>query len=74
MPKSTGKYSCRWQGIIIVADQYIKYYNEGRLHSAIGYVAPLDKLLGRDKDIFNQRKLKLISATQKRIQASNEEK
>ena len=51
--------------------KYIKYYNEERLHSAIGYIAPLDKLLGREENIFTKRKLKLISAAQQRSQAYN---
>lgn len=49
--------------------EYIKYYNEIRLHSAIEYVAPLDKLLGREKDIFAKRKTKLILAAQQRSEA-----
>ena len=48
---------------------YVTYYNETRLHSAIGYVAPLDKLLGREKDIFEQRKIKLTLAAKQRSQA-----
>ncbi len=33
-----------------IAD-YIRHYNNERLHSSIGYVAPKDKLEGRDKQI-----------------------
>jgi len=29
-------------------DGYVRHYNENRLHSAIGYIAPMDKLEGRD--------------------------
>jgi transposase InsO family protein len=32
----------------LIAD-YVRRYNEVRLHSAIGYVTPADKLAGRDK-------------------------
>jgi len=51
--------------------EYIKYYNEIRLHSAIGYIAPLDKLLGNEENIFKSRKLKLTLATEKRCQVCN---
>ena len=32
--------------------EYIRHYNDVRLHSAIGYIAPKDKLNGRDTQIF----------------------
>jgi hypothetical protein len=32
--------------------EYVRRYNEVRLHGAIGYVTPADKLAGRDKEIF----------------------
>src|SRR5213075_2092686 len=35
----------------IVAD-YVVHYNSVRLHSALGYVTPQDKLTGRDAEIF----------------------
>jgi putative transposase len=41
---------------------YIRHYNEERLHSSIGYVAPKDKLEGRDKQIFKERDSKLEAA------------
>ena len=34
---------------------FIEYYNSRRLHSAIGYIAPLDKLRGKEQDIFDAR-------------------
>jgi len=34
-------------------------YNEVRLHSAIGYVTPVDKLYRREKEIFAERDRKL---------------
>jgi len=40
----------------IVSD-FVRHYNEVRLHSAIGYVTPLDKLLGREQEIFDERDL-----------------
>ena len=39
--------------------EYIRYYNEERLHSAIGYIAPKDTLFGRGKQIFKERDQKL---------------
>ena len=45
---------------------YVEHYNNVRLHSAIGYVAPRDKLEGRDKQIFSERDRKLDSAREQR--------
>ena len=45
----------------LIAD-YVRRYNEVRLHSAIGYVTPADKLAGRDKQIFVERDRKLDEA------------
>ncbi|MGZ6210347.1 MAG: IS3 family transposase [Syntrophales bacterium] len=49
-----------------IVAEYIEYYNTGRLHSAIGYIAPADKLNGRDKDIFKERAQKLEAAREQR--------
>ncbi len=56
-----------------IAD-YIRYYNDERLHSAIGYVAPRAKLDGRDKQIFTERDNKLEAAREARKQKRLEEK
>lgn len=48
--------------------EYICYYNEERLHSAIGYVAPKAKLEGREKQIFTERDQKLEAAREARKQ------
>src|SRR5262249_24062683 len=51
----------------IVAD-YVLHYNTVRLHSALGYVTPLDKLTGRDPEIFTARDRKLAEARERRRQ------
>lgn len=47
---------------------YVAHYNQIRLHSAIGYVAPLDKLEGRAEAICAQRDQKLEEARKQRQQ------
>jgi len=49
----------------IVAD-FVAYYNNVRLHSAIGYIAPQDKLEGRAEAILAERDGKLGAARQAR--------
>ena len=44
-----------------VAD-FVAHYNNNRLHSAIGYVTPNDKLQGRAEIIYAQRDVKLAAA------------
>ncbi|MFH1115357.1 MAG: hypothetical protein V1792_15710 [Pseudomonadota bacterium] len=44
----------------------MEHYNNVRLHSAIGYVAPRDKLEGRDREIFADRDRKLDQAREQR--------
>ena len=51
-----------------VVAEYIEHYNHVRLHSAIGYVTPIDKLLGNDIAIFAERDRKLAEARQRRQQ------
>ena len=41
---------------------FVEYYNNSRLHSAIGYVAPVDKLTGKSEEIFKARDTKLEAA------------
>lgn len=52
----------RWVG------EYIEHYNTARLHSAIGYVTPLDMLEGRQATIHAERDRKLAEARDQRRQ------
>jgi len=49
-----------------VVQDFVRHYNNNRLHSAIGYIAPTDKLQGNEERIFLQRKEKLKIARNKR--------
>jgi hypothetical protein len=46
--------------------QFVAHYNHVRLHSAIGYITPADKLAGRETAIFAQRDRKLTEARERR--------
>jgi putative transposase len=48
--------------------RFVEHYNTVRLHSAIGYISPLDKLAGREHLIFQQRDSKLEQARERRKQ------
>jgi putative transposase len=51
-----------------MVEKYITHYNNVRLHSAVGYIAPADKLAGRDLEIFKERDRKLDEARELRKQ------
>jgi len=51
-----------------IVGRYVDHYNQVRLHSAIGYIAPADKLAGREGEIFAARDRKLAEARQRRKQ------
>lgn len=49
-----------------IVAEYVVHYNEIRLHSAIGYVTPKDRLEGRQEEIWATRKRKLAAARAQR--------
>ena len=51
-----------------LVSKYVEYYNNTRLHSAIGFVTPKDRLEGRDGVIQQERKKKLDIARVKRLE------
>ena len=54
---------------LATVEQYVRHYNEVRLHSAIGFIAPKDKLEGREKEIWRLRDERLAAARERRAQA-----
>lgn len=46
--------------------RWVEHYNSVRLHSALGYVTPADKLAGREAAIYAERDRKLEAARQQR--------
>ena len=45
-----------------VVGQYVRHYNEERLHAGIGYVTPQDRLQGQDQAVWEERRRKLEMA------------
>lgn len=71
----TLKSSCIRPGELDSLDQarhqitaYVEHYNQSRLHSAIGYITPADKLAGNAEAIWAQREAKLAEAREQRRQ------
>jgi transposase InsO family protein len=46
--------------------EFVTYYNTARLHSAIAYITPADKLAGRAEAIWAARREKLAPADSRR--------
>jgi transposase InsO family protein len=80
-PQSNGKIERWWQGpkgalrektplsvddARRIVEGFVRHYNEVRLHSAIGYVTPKDKLEGREERVFADRDRKLEEARDRR--------
>jgi len=51
-----------------IVSEYVLYYNEVRLHSALGSITPKDQLAGRSKEIHDERDRKLEVARQRRAE------
>ena len=51
---------------IRITGGFIDYYNTQRLHSAIGYLTPADRLAGRQQEIHTARDKKLETARERR--------
>jgi transposase InsO family protein len=49
-----------------IVENFVRHYNETRLHSAIGYVTPADKLAGREDEIWAVRDQRLEAARARR--------
>jgi putative transposase len=57
-----------------VVTDFVKAYNNVRLHSAIGYITPADKMAGRAEQIQQGREQKLADAKQHRAEAKKNAK
>ena len=55
-----------------LVERFVDDYNHQRLHSAIGYVTPSDKLAGREQVIFAERDRKLAEARARRAEKRRE--
>jgi putative transposase len=51
-----------------IVARYVEHYNTVRLHSALGYITPKDKLEGREALIFAERDRQLEQARERRKQ------
>lgn len=47
-------------------ERFVAYYNGVRLHSAIGYIAPLDFMAGKAPEIWSEQDRKLEQARESR--------
>jgi transposase InsO family protein len=52
--------------VIAIVGRHVEHYNHVRLHSAIGWVTPADKLAGRESEIWATRDQRLEAAREAR--------
>lgn len=55
-----------FEDTVRIVTDFVRQYNEQRLHSAIGYITPTDKLEGRSEQIWAERDAKLAAARAER--------
>jgi transposase InsO family protein len=57
----------------LLVARFVQHYNHVRLHSAIGYVTPADRLAGRQDAVFAARDQKLAAARERRAARRKEQ-
>ncbi|MHB1355699.1 MAG: integrase core domain-containing protein [Anaerolineae bacterium] len=55
-----------------IVAEFVAYYNDRRLHSAIGYIAPKNKMEDRGEAILAEREIKLAEDRQARLNQRQE--
>jgi hypothetical protein len=59
------------ENAIKIVGEFVEKYNSKRLHSAIGYITPNDKMAGKAEEIWKQRDEKLERARKLRKLSRN---
>lgn len=57
-----------------IIGEYIREYNDNRLHSAIGWVTPATKLVGKEVQIWRERERKLETARENRAKMRQQQR
>jgi len=55
-----------------ILKQWVRYYNEERLHSALNYLRPVDYYRGNPEALLTERKRKLTAATTRRKEVNRQ--